>query len=87
MGRGVAPEKEFRRAVDGGSYERETVVTSLHDGLAEIEHIAFGIFDGAPQMVGCDGSPHVGSTLLYSVDALFRTHVLEYLRVAGDVRA
>ena len=29
-------------------------------------------------MVSCDSSPHVESTLLYSLDALFRQTVLEF---------
>ena len=38
-------------------------------------------------MVSCDRSPHVESTLLYSLDALFRTYMLKYLRDPGEVSA
>lgn len=84
MRSGVAPEEEFRRAIDSSSYERESVVGSLHDGLTKIENIPFGIFNCAPQMMSCDSSPHVKPTLLHGLNALFRTHVFEYLCDSGS---
>ena len=41
----------------------KTAVRSLHDRLTKVENIPFGIFNGVPEIVSCDGSPHVGSTI------------------------